>query len=98
MIEVNIEVPEDVETVILTESVENVCLSHDLHCTLKGTLTSYPNSVHWHFKKAKQKGTLEITWWESKNRLWFKVTDGRQAKWIEESMLQIKEELQKLLR
>lgn len=98
MIEVNNVVPKDVEAAILIDAVEHVCLAHDLNCTLKGTLASYPGSIHWHFKKARLKGTLEITWWESKNRLWFKVADGRTGKWIEESMLQIKEEIQKLLR
>jgi hypothetical protein len=95
---VNIEIPENMNTAVLVEAVERVCLAHNLNCTLKGTLVSYPGSLHWHFKKGNQKGTLEITWWESKNRLWFKVADGRTGKWIEESMPQLKEEIQIVLR
>src|SRR4030095_7866814 len=75
MIELNIEIPKDVNAVVLIDTVERVCLAHHLNCTLKGTLVRYQGSVHWHFKKDKLKGTLEITWWESKNRLWFKVAD-----------------------
>ena len=98
MIELDIQIPENLNATILVEVIERVCVAHDLNCTLKGTLVSYPGSIHWPFKKGKQKGTLEITWWESKNRLWFKVSGGRTGKWTEESMLQIKEEIQKTLR
>lgn len=89
---VNIEIPENADGSVLIDALERVCVAHHLTCTLKGTLARYPGSVHWHFKKGNQKGTLEITWWKSKNRLWFKVAEGRTGKWIEESMLQIKEE------
>jgi hypothetical protein len=94
MIEVNLEVPENANTDVVIDSVERVCLQHQLSYTLKGSLASYPGSVHWHFKAGKQKGTLEITWWENKNRLWCKVADGRKDKWIEESLPQIKEEIE----
>ena len=98
MREVDVEIPESVQSTDLMEAIERICVVHQLHCTLKGTLVTYPGSLHWHFKKGKQKGTLEITWWESKNRLWFKVANGRTGEWMEESMIQIKLELQKLFR
>jgi len=98
MIEVNIEIPENANTDIVVNSVEGVCLQHQLSCTLKGTLAKYPGSIHWHFKAGKQKGTLEITWWENKNRLWCKVAEGRTGKWIEENLPQIIEKTEKLLR
>ena len=97
MIESDIEIPEDINTEILIAAIERACRAHDLHCTLKGTLRKYPGSVHWHFKKGKQSGTLELTWWEDKQRLWFKVADGRTGAWVGESMRQIKEEIQNLL-
>jgi hypothetical protein len=97
MVELDIETPKNINTNTLIDAIERVCHVHDLTCTLKGTLTKYPDSVHWHFKKGKQKGTLEITWWENKNRLWFKVADGRTGTWIKESMSKIKEEIQKAL-
>ena len=98
MVELSIEIPEKANTVVLMDVIERVCRAHDLTCTLKGTLAKYPDSVHWHFKNGKQKGTLEITWWESTNRLWFKVADGRTGPWIEESWPQITEEIRKAFR
>jgi hypothetical protein len=98
MLEVDVETPENVNNEALVHVVECVCVARQLKCTLKGTLASYPKSIHWHFKQGEQKGTLEITWWESQNRLWFKVADGRAGQWIEEYLPQIKEEIENLLR
>lgn len=53
-----------------------------LHWT-KGTLKTLSGSVHWHFKKASQKGMLEATWHPSAGRLWLKVAANRQATWID---------------
>jgi hypothetical protein len=97
MVEVNIKIPETVNTAVLMDVIERVCRAHDLACTLKGTLVKYPGSLHWHFKKGQQTGTLEITWWANKEHLWFKVADGRAGAWIEETLSQMKEEIQNAL-
>jgi hypothetical protein len=83
MVEVQLQISESIKTDSLVQVVERVCGDNGLTCTLKGTLVSYPGSIHWHFKKEMQKGTLEITWWESKHRLWFKVAENRIGTWIE---------------
>ena len=77
MLEVELQIPDSAESEAVLRIVEQVCASNELTCSLKGTLVSYPGSIHWHFKQGKQKGTLEITWWESEQRLWFKVASGR---------------------
>ena len=77
MLEVELQIPDSTESEAVLRIVEQVCASNELTCSLKGTLVSYPGSIHWHFKQGKQKGTLEITWWESEQRLWFKVASGR---------------------
>src|SRR5687767_4032291 len=53
-----------------------------------GKLYSYPGSRHWHLKNGRRPGTLEITLWPSRNRLWVayhsnRVGDG----WVKESAL-----------
>jgi hypothetical protein len=76
MIEVELQIPADARNDAVVKIVEQVCDENPLICALKGTLATYPGCIHWHFKQDK-KGTLEISWWESENRLWFKVTKGR---------------------
>ena len=90
MIEVPLQVPADAKSDSVIRVVEQACNASGLTQTLKGTLASYPGCIHWHFKKDKQKGTLEITWWESENRLWFKIANGRAGKWIDEILPKLK--------
>ena len=97
MIEVELQLPDSVASEAVVGVVEQICASHDLTCSLKGTLIQYPQSVHWHLKRGSGKGTLEITGWESGPRLWFKVADGRTAAWIDESLPRLKEEIEKSL-
>ena len=94
MIEVELQVPDKVSTNTLVRVVEQACLARGLTCTLKGTLSSYPGCIHWHFKKDDQKGILEITWWEKENRLWFKVAANRAGDWIEESIPILKKQIE----
>jgi hypothetical protein len=75
MIEIAIHVPGRAQAV--PQLVERVCTLEGLEISLKGSLARYPGSVHWHFKKGKQSGTLELTWWPRENRLWFKIAAGR---------------------
>jgi hypothetical protein len=77
--------------------VERACAAEGLRLTLKGTLAGYPGCVHWHYKKGKERGTLEITWWESKRRLWFKVAAGRTGEWIEAAAEKLKKRIEKQL-
>jgi hypothetical protein len=51
--------------------------------------------VHWHFKRAGEKGTLEVTWWPKHRKLWFKVADGREGPWIRTAMERLREQLEK---
>jgi hypothetical protein len=97
MIEVELQLPDSVQPETVIGAVEQVCASHGLTCTLKGTLVRYPGSIHWHFKRDRQKGTLEITWWEREHRFWFKVANGRSSEWISASVPRLKEQIEKSL-
>jgi hypothetical protein len=97
MIEVELQIPANVSSEIVIEVVEETCISNHLTCALKGTLVNYPGCVHWHYRKDKQKGTLEITWWEVENRLWFKVAKGRTGDWIDEALPNLKKEIESSL-
>ena len=77
MLEVEIHIPVPTSPDILPRLVEQACVVEGLVSSLKGTLAQYPNCVHWHFKKGREPGTLEITWWAKENQLWFKVASGQ---------------------
>lgn len=94
MIEVELQIPANANSEHVVEVVEQVCSSDGLTCTQKGTLSSYPGCIHWHFKLGTQKGTLEITWWETKNRLWFKVAKGRTGDWMDENIARLKKKIE----
>ena len=97
MIEVDLQIPVDAKRDSVVTAVEQVCTANNLICVLKGTLASYPDCIHWHFRKDKQNGTLEITWWESDNRLWFKVAKGRMGEWITEALPRLKKQIESSL-
>ena len=94
MIEVELQIPADAISDSVVKVVEQVCKADGLTQALKGTLASCPGCVHWHFRKDKQKGTLEITWWELENRLWFKVAKGRTGEWIDEMLSKLKRQIE----
>ena len=94
MIEVELQIPANASSEHVVRVVEQLCSSNGLTCAQKGTLAGYPGCIHWHFKLGKQKGTLEITWWETKNRLWFKVAKGRTGDWMTESIAALKRKIE----
>jgi hypothetical protein len=66
------------------EVIERCCAAAGLRTQLKGTLAAYPGSVHWHFKRGREPGTLEVTWWPRERRAWISVHANRGAPWVEE--------------
>jgi len=93
MLEVEVFVPLAADLSTMGSVVEATCAAEDLRLALKDTLAKYPGSVHWHFKRGAERGTLEITWWEKERRLWFKVAAGRTGDWIEDVMPRLKRRL-----
>ena len=79
-------VPADWAREEVAEQIEAILVASGLVVSLRGTLAKYPGCTHWHLKKHREKGTLEITWWPQQNRLWFKIATGRQADWMAEAM------------
>jgi hypothetical protein len=65
---------------------------------MKGTLRMFPGCMHWHFKKPPQSGTLEATMWPSAQRIWLSVQSRRHADWIEQSIDEMRRDLERALR
>jgi len=45
-------------------------------------LRGYPDATHWHIRWPGAKGTLELTYWPMRSRLWFAIHANRRAEWI----------------
>lgn len=94
MLEIDINVPSQIELAQWESAIEAGCLAHGLRVTLKGTLAQYPGSVHWHLKQGRQSGTLELTLWPPKQRLWFKIGAHRQGVWMGSVVPRLKKHLE----
>ena len=95
MREVEINIPRIDDTAGVIARVESVLRSHHLTMRSRGTLKSYPGCTHWHWKNGTEPGTLEVTLWPAKRRLWFKVQAGRRAAWIDQVVPVLKEALER---
>src|SRR6476469_9389360 len=73
--------------------VEQVLERRDLLLTMKGTLKTFPGCTHWHYKLGREPGTLELTLWPERKRLWIQIQAGRTAPWIDEMLPALQREL-----
>lgn len=77
--------------------VEKCCSRLGLVQGMKTSLAKHPGSTHWHYKRASQSGTLEITVLPSERRIWLTVQNGRRAEWIAEMIPCLTLELERAL-
>jgi hypothetical protein len=92
--EILIHVPERITPDNVDFIIDKTIIEFDLNVTMRGTLKSYPGSTHWHIKRDRARGTLEITWWPQRRRLWIKIQSGRTAPWIDEIAPQFKQKIE----
>jgi hypothetical protein len=78
-------------------AIDRLCIVHGLSVTTKTTLSKHPGSVHWHLKRGRERGTLEVTLWPSAKRLWFSMQDGRKGEWVMETAGLLKQQLERTL-
>ncbi len=78
---------------ISSDSIEKACNSAGLELTMKGSLKSLPDNEHWHFKKVKQKGVLEITLLAQTNRLILSCKKNRSGEWMDGSIVELSQAL-----
>jgi len=77
--------------------IERICQVRGLQCAKKGTVSAHRGSIHWHYKRPKQNGTLELTLWPSERRLWAAVHENRKADWIEAELAALRSEIEEAL-
>jgi hypothetical protein len=88
-----IAVPPDAELLGAEEVIERCCAAAGLRVTMKGTVAAHPGSVHWHLKRGEERGTLEVTLWPARRRLWLSVHANRGGDWIDEALSRLKKAL-----
>jgi hypothetical protein len=67
----------------IVAAIEEAVGSLELGIYLRCSLKSYPGSVHWHVIRPGERGTLEVTWWPQRRRLWLKHQAGRGGEWVD---------------
>ena len=83
----------------VVRAVEGSGAAVGLGVTLRTSLVSFPGSVHWHFRKhGERRGTLEMTFWPERRRLWVKIQAGRRAGWIRGAMEALATEMKRRMR
>lgn len=98
MTEVEIPLPEDADAGALPDLVEAAAGALGLTAAMRGSLRSYPGSLHWHFRRPHGPGTLEVTLWPAKRRLWLHVQAGRCAAWTDAGLPALRDALMAALR
>ena len=81
--EIEFHIPKQCDLTAAEALIEQACAKSGLLVGMKVSLASYPGSVHWHYKREDQKGTLELTLCRKESRIWAQVQDGRRAPWID---------------
>jgi hypothetical protein len=89
MFEREIQLSPAVDARRLIRIIERHCLTAGLRIALKGTLAKYLGCIHWHFKRGREVGTLEITVWPIGRRAWCSVQSGRRSAWIDADLPRI---------
>ena len=81
-----IPVPDDANLSRAEAAIERCFTGGGLRVALKGTLAAHKGSVHWHLKRGTGRGTLEVTLWPERRRLWLSVHTNRGGEWVEAAL------------
>src|ERR1700722_16350196 len=90
----DVQIPANAVLERITVALDAAVGESGLTVVLLGTLKTFPGRVHWHLKRGRERGTLEITWWPKQRKLWIKVQAGRTAAWIDEMTPRLKKAIQ----
>jgi hypothetical protein len=88
-----IDLPAGVTLAAAAQAIEDAVTALELRVTSRGTLAQYPGSIHWHIKRGKDAGTLEVTLRNRERRLDFAVRQNRQGVWTSASLEAMTERL-----
>lgn len=78
-------------------SIEECALAEELRVTLRETLPQYPGSLHWHWKRGREAGILEITLLNRERRITLAVEANRAGTWTTETLQRMSDTLRQKL-
>lgn len=84
-------VNDDISTEFIPAVIDEAIVEMGYTMTLRSSLRAYPNSVHWHVRRPKETGTLEITFDPATRTAWFSCRAGRTKAWVREAIEDIQE-------
>ena len=93
MRDTEIPLPAKIDCEKLVPVIDEAIAERGLRVSLRDSLKKFPGCIHWHVKKGRTSGTLEITVWPEEHRAWFTVQSGRAADWLNDEMKQLGEML-----
>jgi hypothetical protein len=82
----DVDLPAGIPFADVARLVESMAESEGLRITLRGTLAQHPGSLHWHFKRGREPGTLEVTLLQRERCIRLAVQAGRGGPWTEQVM------------
>jgi len=96
--EIDIQLPTNIASDQIVQAIDATIGNCGLNVTLRGALKAFPGSTHWHLKRGRSRGTLEITWWPNVRKLWIKIHAGRTEAWIGKDVPRLKRKIESHLR
>lgn len=97
MEDVEIALPRDASAETVTQAIDDAVAQSELTVTLRDSLKKFPGCIHWHLKRGREPGTLELTFWPREHRAWFSVQRGRAAPWTAEALSDLEQKVQRQL-
>lgn len=81
------------DTDLVVREIEAVIAECKLDITLKSTLSTMKGSIHYHLKKGREAGVLEVTYWPQKSRMFVEIHRNRLAEWNNTAIVPFSEAL-----
>jgi hypothetical protein len=84
--EIEISLPTGVCAESIEGTLAEACEQMGLRIGMRSTLAGHRGSLHWHLKRDKERGILEVTFVPEPTRLWLAVHANREGTWIDEAV------------
>lgn len=88
-----IDLPRSFSLADAARAIEESCEAEGLRVGSRGTLAEHPGCIHWHYKKGREAGTMEVTLLNRERRILLSVAENRVAPWSAATLERVSEAL-----